>query len=499
MASSSSITAGIADVTRTSGDSCGPWVSLLTRQSMLPDVVKSAPPADQIAWSLAEGIDATYIVLDAVRLGGCESRTEVEGRTGLGRAVVTQRIAELVARGILDEGGARPSTGGRPARRLRFHAEAGRLLAVDLGATSIDVAITNLDGAILSHACDAADISDGPDVVLQRVEEFLDHLLENATHAGVPIFGVGLGVPGPVEFSTGRPVSPPIMPGWDEYPIRQRLEARYQAPVWVDNDVNSMAMGEWRKGVAVGHRNSVFVKIGTGIGAGLISDGVLHRGSQGAAGDVGHIQVGDATSITCRCGNVGCLEALAGGEAIGRDAELVARAGRSARLAEVLARDGFITAKAVALAARHGDAASAELIGRSGRLVGGMLAGIVNFFNPSLIVVGGGVSEAGDVLLAAIRESVYRRSLPLATRELSIVRSTLGGYAGVIGAAAIAADELFGRQRLAVTLARTLAEGPSRPVGPSGVSVSRHKGAAAPEDAGRLAVAHIGGTEESGR
>jgi len=460
-------------------------------------VVKSSPPADSLSWSLTEGIDATHLVLDSIRLGRSESRTQIEERTGLGRAVVAQRIAELVARGLVSEAGAQASTGGRPARRLRFRAQAGCLLAVDLGATSMDVAITDLAGDIVGHANEAADIAQGPDVILTRVEELLDGQL--ATHPGRPIYGIGLGVPGPVEFSTGRPVSPPIMPGWDEYPIRERLAARYGAPVWVDNDVNVMAMGEWRKGVAVGHRNSVFVKIGTGIGAGLISDGVLHRGSQGAAGDVGHIQVGDERSITCRCGNVGCLEALAGGHAIGRDAELVARAGRSARLAELLEREGRITAEGVAVAARHGDRASVELLARSGRLVGGMLAGIVNFFNPSLIVVGGGVSASGDGLLAAIRESVYRRSLPLATRELSIVRSGLGGFAGVIGAAAIAADELFGRDRLAVTLAGAAGGPPSASTAASDYSDPRQEGAGAPMKAGQPVVARVGRMEEKGR
>jgi glucokinase-like ROK family protein len=266
-------------------------------------------------------------------------------------------------------------------------------------------------------------------------------------------WGIGIGIPGPVEFATGRPVAPPIMPGWDRYPIRDRFEATYGAPVWVDNDVNVMAMGEWRKGVARGHRNVVFVKIGTGIGAGLISDGMPHRGAQGAAGDVGHIQIADERSVTCRCGNVGCLEALAGGQAIARDAELVARAGRSPRLAKVLATQGSLTAREVAWAASHGDPASLELLNRGAVLVGSMLASVVNFFNPSLIVIGGGVANAGDAVLAAIRETIYRRSLPLATRELQIVRSGLGERVGVIGAAVMVADELLGRARLASTLA----------------------------------------------
>ncbi len=209
-----------------------------------------------------------------------------------------------------------------------------------------------------------------------------------------------------------------------------------------------MALGELRAGVARGHDNVVFIKIGTGIGAGVVVRGKLHRGAQGCAGDIGHIQASD-DGIVCRCGNVGCLEAVAGGAALGRDAETAAREGRSPFLATLLAEKGSLEARDVAHAAMHGDTASIELITNAGRLIGGTLAGIVNFFNPSLVVIGGGVAGSGDLLLAAIRQSVYRRSLPLATRELVVKRSMLDGRSGVIGAAAVVADELFAHRQLA--------------------------------------------------
>jgi predicted NBD/HSP70 family sugar kinase len=223
----------------------------------------------------------------------------------------------------------------------------------------------------------------------------------------------------------------------------------------VDNDVNVMALGEWREGVARGHTNVVFVKIGTGIGAGVISDSALHRGAQGAAGDVGHIQVVDDPTVVCRCGNVGCLEAIASGFALGREAERVARAGGSELLAAALNLNGALRASDVIFAAMHGDATSVELLQRSGRLVGSMLASVVNLLNPSLIVVGGGVAAAGDVFLAAVRERVYARSLPLATRQLLVAQSVLGDRAGTIGTAAMVLDELFSTPQLSTTL-RTL-------------------------------------------
>jgi glucokinase-like ROK family protein len=401
-----------------------------------------------------DSTDATRLVLDAIRLRGCRSRTEIVERTGLSRSTVAQRLGELFSYGLVDEDGHAPSTGGRRPRHLRFRAEAGRILTADLGASSIDVALADLGANILEHRAEPADIATGPEAILGRVEILFDQLTESAGQTDGAVWGMGIGIPGPVEFNTGKPVAPPIMPGWDGYPIRERFETRFNAPVWVDNDVNLMAMGEWRHGLAAGHSNVVFVKIGTGIGAGLISDGVLHRGAQGAAGDIGHVQVSDDRGVICRCGNVGCLEAVAGGAALATAGLLLAKGGESPRLSSMLDRDGSLSAISVAEAAAHGDSASLELITGAGRMVGRTLATVVNFFNPSLVVIGGGVAGAGDSLLAAIREAVYRRSLPLATRQLHIAPSALGGAAGVTGAAAVVADELFGADELPATFAR---------------------------------------------
>jgi glucokinase-like ROK family protein len=400
-----------------------------------------------------EALDALVHVLDEIRLGRSRSRSELVERTGLGRAIVSQRVGELIERGLVLEGDPGPSTGGRPPRQLTFRADAGHLLVADLGATSVDVALTTLDGRILGHHDEPAEIEAGPDVGFARVEELFDQLLATTHLVPGRLWGIGIAVPGPVEFATGRPISPPIMPGWDGYRIRERFATRYGAPVWVDNDVNVLALGEWRSGVAAGHDDVVVIKIGTGIGAGIISGGRLHRGAQGSAGDVGHIQVSDDPAVICRCGNVGCLEALAGGGALGRAGEEAARDGRSARLRTALDQRGRVTAEDVARAASAGDPVAVAMLQGAGRRVGSMLASIVNFFNPSLVVIGGGVANSPDQLLASIRETVYRRSLPLATRDLLIQRSSLGGLAGVIGGSSMVVDELFSRAAIGLWLA----------------------------------------------
>jgi glucokinase-like ROK family protein len=398
--------------------------------------------------AVPERLDTLVTVLDLVRSGGTRTRPELVRRSGLGRTVVTQRVAQLMAVGLLEEGELGRSTGGRAPRELRFRSDAGHLLAAQLGATSVSVGLADLAGELVTQREEPNDIAVGPEETLRRVEDLFDQLLDARAPEDPPIWGVGMGLPGPVEFAAGRPIAPPIMPGWDGYPARDRLAARYDVPAWVDNEVNLMALGELRGGLGRGERDLVYVKIGTGIGAGLISAGQLHRGAQGAAGDVGHVAVVDRPAVVCRCGNVGCLEALAGGQALARDGAAAAADGRSPFLAGLLGGDRQIEARDVAGAAAHGDPVSVELLTHSGQLVGQMLATLVNFYNPSLIVIGGGVAGAGDLLLAAIRRTVYSRSLPLATRELRIARSPLGDRAGLLGAAFVVIDELFSRDRL---------------------------------------------------
>jgi len=386
--------------------------------------------------------DGVVPVLDHLRANGEASRAELAEATRLGRSVLMQRIETLLKSGLLAEDRVGVSTGGRAPRLLRFRADAGHLLVADLGATSTDVALADLSGGILAHHQEPSEIAAGPEAVLGRVEELFDECLAEVGAPPASVWAIGIGVPGPVEFASGRPVSPPIMPGWDGYAVRERFADR-GVPVWVDNDVNVMALGELTAGSGRGVDDFVYVKIGTGIGAGIVVDGRIHRGAKGSAGDVGHIYVQAGRDVTCRCGMSGCLEAFAGGAALGRDAEAAARDAQSEILRALLDEKGYLTAEDVATASKHGDPISIELITEAGRLIGQMLTGIVNFFNPSLLVIGGGVAGAGDLLLATIRQTIYRRSLPLATRDLIVRRSALDGRAGVIGAATMAANELF--------------------------------------------------------
>ena len=376
-----------------------------------------------------------------VREVGEISRLELAQRSGLGRNKVSATLKSLLDQHFLEEVGTGASSGGRPPSRVRFAKESGYLIGIDLGATSLDVAVTNLNAEPICHLSREIDVRDGPDAVMSAARADVERALDESGLTRQSLKGIGMGIPGPVEFATGRPVSPPIMPGWHLFPIREYLEGEFGCPVFVDNDVNMMITGERWAGAGRDAQNFIFVKLGSGIGCGIVSHGKIYRGAQGSAGDIGHIAVGDDPTV-CRCGNLGCLELIAGGWALGKTAERLA----NEQLSEILVRrskESAVTAVDLGVALAEGDPVVAEIVRQSGRAIGRVLASLVNFYNPELIVIGGGVAKIGDLLLAAIREAIYRRSLPLATRDIVICRSQLGDDAGVIGSAALVMGELY--------------------------------------------------------
>src|SRR3954471_16753069 len=337
-------------------------------------------------------VDSPHLrVLRMLRDEGPVSRAELGDRLELTRPRLLAEVERLVTAGLIQEAGPAASRGGR--RSTLVELDPGlRFAAVDLGATSIDIEIT--DGRLepISARSADADIRSGPKEILRQVNEIIGK--SRAEGAFTRLSGVGIGVPGPVSFRDGVPVSPPIMPGWDRYPVREMLAREHGCPVVVDNDVNIMAIGERHGGVAHSVDDFLFVKIGTGIGCGIHLAGEVYRGTNGCAGDIGHIQV-DSHGPVCSCGNVGCLEALFGGAALTREATAAARSGASPALAERLAGAGAVTARAVADGAAEGDVTCIRLIRDGGRRVGGVLAGLVSFINPSMIVIGGGLAGLG--------------------------------------------------------------------------------------------------------
>ncbi len=367
-------------------------------------------------------------LLRLLRDGVPRTRNELTTVTGLARSTVRARLDALLDAGLVSDGGSEASTGGRPASRYVFNARARVVLAAEVGATHATVAVTDLTSSPLALCRIEQDIADGPDVVLPRLIAAWRSLLTEAELDSVQVAGVGIGLPGPVEHSTGRPNNPPIMPGWDGYDVPGRIGAEFGVPILVDNEVNLMALGEHTQCFPEA-AHVIVVKVATGIGSGIISNGKLHRGAVGAAGDLGHVLAPNAQDMPCRCGNTGCLEAVASGSAI-------ATALRAKGI------EAQTSADVVALV-RAGNLEASQVVRQAGRNIGEALAACVSMFNPSLIVVGGTVALAGEMLLAGVREAIYRRSLPLATENLRIVPSQAGDDAGVLGAAAMVVQHVL--------------------------------------------------------
>lgn len=382
---------------------------------------------------------AELTVLETIFWSSGISRAELAQHSGFSRSKANAAVAALVERGMLDESGPQISSGGRRPETLLLSPNMGVLAAIYLGATSLDVALFAPDMRELAYWAEPIEVRNGPGVVLPRVREVLRDLRKRCNIRSDEVLGIGMGVPGPVEFGSGLLVAPPIMPGWEGFSIREYLREEYAAPAFIDNDVNAMAMGElWRLHRGLPH--FIVVKVGTGIGCGIVCNGMIYRGTNGSAGDVGHICV-DPNGERCHCGNQGCVEIMAAGPAIARMGTAAANAGQSALLAQTMTRKGAITPEDVGQAAGAGDVAANAIIKLSGGLIGQMLASAVNFFNPSHVFIGGGVSHIGPLFLAAIRQSVYQRSLALSTRHLEILYAPLGDRAGVIGCAAMALHE----------------------------------------------------------
>ncbi|MFC7492734.1 MULTISPECIES: ROK family transcriptional regulator [unclassified Nocardioides] len=378
-------------------------------------------------------------ILAQLRDEGPLSKAQLADRLQVSRTTVAAEVGRLVELGLAQEAGPAASRGGRRSTLVDLASDI-RFVGISIGATGMSVGVTDGRLAVLSTRHEACDIRQGPEVVLAVALELVRKVLDEV---GVDKpMGAGIGVPGPVDFNRGVSVSPPIMPGWDGYPVRDAVSRELGCPALLDNDVNVLALGEQHAGVAKGARDFLYVKIGTGIGCGIVLDGELYRGVNGCAGDIGHIRVDDF-GPTCACGNTGCLEAFSGGAALARDAMAAARSGRSPVLAAVLEANGELTAADVGRAVAEGDAQAVQLIRDSGRHIGQVLASLVSFFNPGMIVIGGRVTGLGHALLAEIRGVTYRRSLPLATGNLPIVLSELGDEGGVVGTARLISSSVY--------------------------------------------------------
>ncbi len=383
-------------------------------------------------------------ILALLRSGEAFTRLEIERESRLGRAVITDRLTTLEGFGLIDDHGVGRSIGGRAPRLVRFRAEAGRLLVANIDRDTIGVGLANLDGQLVLEHHEDIETGMSADALVQRLEALFAWSLDQNGADG--LWGISLGLPGPVTSRGGPGIVLPdlrAMPDWHDAALLERLVARFAAPLWARSAVQVATLGETRALTPEQSRDMLFVDLGTEISAGFLSAGRLHRGAQGIAGSIGHVYSGGGNAEVCGCGNVGCLQAVAGCEAVAREGLRAATEGQSRVLAETLRKTGAVTVADIGTATRFGDPFSADLLSRTGRLIGTVLATLVNVLNPSIVVVGGELAQTGDICIAAIREAIYRHSQPLLTRDLAVIRSRMGRSSGLLGAAEVALDALF--------------------------------------------------------
>jgi predicted NBD/HSP70 family sugar kinase len=359
------------------------------------------------------------------RDGQPHTKAELAELTGLARSTISLRLDPLIELGIISPAAENSSTGGRPSTQLVLNESAFVVAGVDFGASHAVASLADFSGKILASIETKRQISDGPEVCLRWMIAELKHLLAGQGIAEENLLAIGIGLPGPVEHSTGKPASPPIMMGWDAFDVPARVNQEFSAKVLVDNDVNVMALGE-RHASYPDVDHLIFLKASTGIGSGIISGGELQRGAQGTAGDIGHVRVSSGGDVSCHCGNFGCLEAIASAPAIIK--KLVAEGLPIRNTSDLI--DATKRAKVEAI----------QAVRQAGRDIGEVLSTCVSLINPAVIVIGGSLSSAGEHLIAGVREAVYARSMPLASENLLIVQSKAGKEGGIIGANVMAIE-----------------------------------------------------------
>lgn len=377
-------------------------------------------------------------LLNLVRSGAANTRQELERQSEFGRAVVADRLKMLGDLGLVDESELGTATGGRAPRLVRFAARRAAILVTTLDQTAIGVGVADLSGNLLTEHHEAADLTAPPAELIDRLTALFRWSMDRHAPQG-GTWGISLSVPGAVQGTTDSEfltTTPPVLPAWEGFPLVETLTRTFGVPVWMRSSVETMTMGELHAGAGNGLRTMLFVKVGRRIGAGIVCDGQLYRGAQGAAGLIGSLPVTSG-------GRSGPLDAMAGSDMIQREGMAVAKDGRSPVLADILRRGGEITAIEVSQAAQMGDPESVAILSNSGHLIGQVVATLANALNPELIVLSGAIVQTNDILLAALREAVYGASHPFVTRDLRIIRSQMGNSAGLVGAARVASEALF--------------------------------------------------------
>ena len=320
------------------------------------------------------------------------------------------------------------------------------VLTVDLGGTKIASAVIDAGSEVLAsdHRLTRAD--EGVEAVIGRIFEVVESLLKESNPGPSRPDSISIAAAGAIDSVKGIVTLSPNLPGWCNIPLRDQVAERFGMDTFLVNDASAAALAEHRLGAGRGMDNLIYITVSTGIGGGIVMGGQLYLGSSGAAGEIGHMVI-DSGGPECYCGLSGCLEVLASGTAIARQAKKRLRDGQNSTLTNLVAGNiDAITAREVSQAAQGGDRLAAEVVAQAAKYLGIGMAGVVNIFNPDIIVFGGGVSKMGDFLLDPVRRLVREKAFSISAQAVKIVTAELGDDVGLLGAAIFAREQKMGRK-----------------------------------------------------
>ena len=374
-------------------------------------------------------------ILQLVRVHGYISRSQVAEKAGASPFLVSKICDSLLAGHFIAEAGHGDSTGGRRPTLLSLRPDFGRLIGVHLGSVNVRIALTDFKGNLIEYTKDRSHANEGPEVAMRRLMNLIDHMLQKSKLKYSDLNGIGIGISGIVERSTGVMIFWPKLPLWMNVPVKKMLEDRYKTLVQLEDTSRTRAFAEYRLGGADAAKDFIYVAVGAGIGAALFLDGRLYSGAGGFAGEFGHITAFENGRL-CSCGNRGCLETLVSASTLIRKARHGLSAGLSNTLMEIAQGDArSVSVEMLGQAARTGDRFTARLLSEAGVHLGRSIVGLVNLLNPELIVIGGGVASAvGDLLLPEIERVVHQRAMMQDVNQVQIRISKLGEKEWALGA-----------------------------------------------------------------
>lgn len=409
-------------------------------------------------------------VLDLIRKGETVSRAQIVKESGLSAPTVTRIVDDLIREeGLVREAGMGDSKGGRPPILIQLRNETNAVVGVDLGTTAIRGVLADLSAGILSEVETYTPVEEGFDTVMESVAKVVDRLLSTEPAKKKRIHGIGMAVAGLINSRTKMVEFSPDF-DWENVDIHQALNGRFGLPVIFENVSRVMAMGELWYGKGGSYRDFVCVNVGYGIGAGIVTDRRPFGGAEGLAGEFGHITLEKDSPIQCKCGNYGCLEALASGHGIALAAQRALESGRESMLRSECEGDlSLVTAKMVSQAADAGDELAHEILFGAARYVGIGIATLINLFNPQAVFIGGGVAQGSELFFSTVKEVVAKREMPRHAHAVEILPVTHRLNAAVMGAVSLILDKV-------VTLELDMSKTGPKVMGDSGATYSHPEG-----------------------